>query len=105
MEPVRSCCRTKVAHARIWAFRGRPGGAYTAPPGRSSLSTRLVGTVDRPQVVLDDVGRDITSHTATRLLVEAEVDPAEDAGIVDIVGDRLEGRVVEDDAGVRGSRT
>src|SRR5256714_8194036 len=103
MEPVPSCCRTKVSHARIWAFRERPSGAYRAPPGRSSLSTRLVGTVDRPQVVLDDVGRDVASQSAARLLVEAEVDPAEDAGIIDIVGDRLEGRVMQDDAGVRES--
>src|SRR6266566_815730 len=45
--------------------------------------------------VVVDVGADAASHEGARLLIEAEVDPAVDARIVDVVGHLRELGVVE----------
>ena len=50
------------------------------------------------QIVPEDVLADLASLMGPRLLVEAEVDAAVDAGVVDVVGDLVPGGVVEDDA-------
>jgi hypothetical protein len=46
--------------------------------------------------ILVDVGADLASLAGACLLIEAEVNPAIDAGIVDVVGHLRELGVVED---------
>src|SRR6185295_12199488 len=48
------------------------------------------------EVVFVDVGADTAAQFGAALLVEAEVDPAEDARVADVVGDLVEPGVVED---------
>jgi len=55
----------------------------------------------RTEIVFDDVFADLASKPAACLLLEPKMNTAVDASIIDVLGDVVEGRVVEDDVGQR----
>src|SRR5437773_1256218 len=82
--------------------RADPPSIWRAGKNRKHLTSLVpivvVGFIRRTQIVAEDVLADVPSLVGPRLLVEAEVDAAVDAGVTDVVGDLLPGGVVEDDA-------
>ena len=55
----------------------------------------VIAMVVAPQVAAVDRATDVASQPGARLLIEAEMDPAVDARVVDIVGDLLESGVLQ----------
>src|SRR5687767_10734107 len=97
-RPVRSSpaasLSSELSPARANAFR--------LPAG-----DQLIGVVEflrAAKVVPQDVLADVAALTGPRLLVEAKVNPAVDASIVDVVGDLVPCSVTEDDTGLSGMR-
>ena len=58
--------------------------------------TVVVVVAAAAEVIFVDISADLASLAGTCLLIEAEVNPAIDAGIVDVVGHLRELGVVED---------
>src|SRR5690242_14581632 len=70
----------------------------SSSPTSFVIADIIIFLLRRAEVIPEDVPADLPPLAGARLLVEAEVDPAVDPGVVDVVGDLPPGGVVEDDA-------